>query len=206
MNFSIPIVAYLSPLLVGLIVPLLLNDRKQKIFVLLLKIIIPSLVISLIIAFLHIVSKPTGFSLNIARFLYFVIFLSGWALFTAGIYYLFITLGAGKDISYLIISLIILLMNTTIFYVNPIISAVQDNTVLRQKIIEVAININPILTIATNFFHHDLLRSSTIYSICDIGSYYFYSYAHWVTILIYYLIIGVFTFILAVIPNGIKSQ
>ena len=138
-------------------------------------------------------SLPLGF----ANLLCLAVFLWGWLMMIAGTAYLVIKLGLNKNIAYIIVSVLILLTNATVFYINPFISAWQDNPALRQWIIKIGVTINPMLTISSNFFRHDLLRSRVMYSLCDIGPYYFYSYANWFTLWVIYVIIGAVTFIIA---------
>lgn len=211
MNYFIPIIVYISPLFLGLIIPFLAlhflysHNNKKKLIklkqIFLIGITLPVIIITIIIGALHIIYPSATFHLTSSNFLCLVIFLFGWALMIAGVCYLFSTLGLNKNSIYVIISILILLTNTTMFYINPFISAVQSDLVSRQWLIKLAVHINPILTIASNFFKHDILRSNSMYSICDIGPYYFYSYANWIKVLLYYILISISAFGLTVISN-----
>lgn len=205
MNYLVPIIAYLCPLILGLIVAFLVatsNFTQQRIRgvgkIILYYVTLSLLAIMIIIG---VIPGPGSFSLSFANFICLSIFLWGWLVMVAGISYLFIVVGLNKNIAYIIASFIILLTNATVFYINPFINAWQDNLVLRQWIIKIGVAINPMLTVASNFFSHDLLRSREMYSICDIGPYYFYSYADWFSVWVVYLIIGVLTITLAVIKK-----
>ncbi|MFH1231091.1 MAG: hypothetical protein V1709_06290 [Planctomycetota bacterium] len=209
MKYLTPIIVYLSPLLLGLIIPFLVlyshhshNSAKKLIQILLVRITLPVIIITIIIGVLNNIIPHTIFSLTTINFIYLAVFLWGWALMTAGFCYLFITLGLDKNLIYVIISILMILANTTVFYINPFINAVQSDIVLRQWLIKVAVHINPMLTIASNFFKHDILRSNSMYSICDIGPYYFYGYANWIKVLLYYVLIGFLALGLSVIINS----
>lgn len=162
---------------------------------------LPLCAIMLIIGFI-----PSFLSLGFVNLLCLAIFLWGWLMMIAGVSYLFIRVGLNKNIAYIIVSLVILLLNSTIFYINPFINAWQDNPGLRQWIIKTGVAINPMLTVAGNFFSHDLLRSRAMYALCDIGPYYFYSYANWFTLWVIYIIIGVLTFTLVVIKDKMTTK
>ena len=209
MNYIVPIISYLSPLLLGLVVPFLIafrNDKVSLLRIVLYKVTLPVIIVMIIVSILNIIYLNNPFSLTIINSLQLTVFLWLWALMTAGVCYLFITLGVDKNLIYIIISILILLTNTTIFYINPFINACQQNTILRQGVIKIAMNINPILVIAGNFFKHDILRSNSMYSICDIGPYYFYGYANWINVLLYYILISILTFGLAVISRKYKNN
>lgn len=203
MNYIVPILAYLCPLLLGLVIAFLVATSKftqQGVNglgrITLYYITLPLIGLMLIIG---LIPSSAPFNLSFVNLLYLAIFLWGWLVMVAGVSYLFIKIGLNKNITYIIVSFIILLLNSTIFYINPFISAWQDNPGLRQAIIDLAVKINPLLTIASSFFHHDLLRSRAMYSLCDIGPYYFYSYANWPMVLLCYVLIGVFTFGLGIL-------
>jgi len=205
MEYVVPIFAYLCPLVLGLVVAFLVatSDFTQQGVkglgkIILYYVTLPLIAIMLIIGLIPCLpagtASPAPFNLGFANLLYLAVFLWGWLMMVAGVSYLFIRLGLNKNIAYIIVSLLILLTNATIFYINPFISAWQDNPGLRQWIIKIGMAINPMLAIAGNFFSHDLLRSRVMYSLCDIGPYYFYSYADWFTLWIIYMVIGILTF------------
>lgn len=215
MNYLIPIIVYLSPLLLGLTIPFLAlyfpyshNNKKKPIKLrqlFLIGITLPIVIITIIIGALHIIYPSAVFHLTFSNFICLVIFLFGWSLMIAGVCYLFSTLGLSRNSIYVIIFILILSANTTMFYINPFISAVQSDPVSRQWLIKLAVHINPILTIAGNFFKHDILRSGSMYSICDIGPYYFYGYADWIKVLLYYILIGISAWGLALISSWLIS-
>jgi magnesium-transporting ATPase (P-type) len=208
MNYFIPIIAYLSPLLLGLIIPFLLlyapsskKDIRTLIKIILVRITLPVIIIAVIVIGLHIISSSNQFHLTTVNFLYLMLFLWSWSLMIGGISYLCSIFNLNRNGMYVIIFILILLANTTVFYINPFIQAVNSDVIVRQWLIKLSIHINPILTIASNFFKHDLLRSNSLYSICDIGPYYFYTYASWITITIYYIIVGILAFGIAEIKR-----
>ncbi|MDI6733405.1 MAG: hypothetical protein QME51_04915 [Planctomycetota bacterium] len=181
------------------------RDRRERhpLYILLYSVIIPGVIVGLMATLLQAFFLPERFgALTFINSLYLIIFLCGWGCMIAGLFYLVGNLGAGIHFSYVLVSLIVILLNTTVFYINPLISAVQHNHILRQWVIKIAVNINPMLIIASNFFGHDPLRFREMYSICDIGPYYFYSYAHWCTILVFYIIIGVLSFAISRLLSG----
>ena len=201
MEYIVPIFAYLCPLILGLTVAFLVATStfinkgiKGLCQIILYYVTLPLIAVMIIIG---LIPGPDRFHLSIANLLYLAVFLWGWLVMVAGVSYLFIRLGLNKNIAYIIVSLLILLTNGTIFYINPFISAWQDNPGLRQWIIGLAVKINPMLTVVGSFFSHDLLRAREMYSLCDIGPYYFYSYANWFTLWIVYMVIGILTFVIA---------
>ena len=199
MEYFVPIFVYLSPALIGLTVAFLVatSDFTRQGFKGLGKLILYYVTLPLIIIMLILGLVQSSLPLGFANLLCLAVFLWGWLMMIAGTAYLVIKLGLNKNIAYIIVSVLILLTNATVFYINPFISAWQDNPALRQWIIKIGVTINPMLTIASNFFRHDLLRSRVMYSLCDIGPYYFYSYANWFTLWVIYVIIGAVTFIIA---------
>jgi len=199
MEYFVPIFVYLSPALMGLTVAFLVatSDFTRQGFKGLGKLILYYVTLPLIIIMLILGLVQSSLPLGFANLLCLAVFLWGWLMMIAGTAYLVIKLGLNKNIAYIIVSVLILLTNATVFYINPFISAWQDNPALRQWIIKIGVTINPMLTIASNFFRHDLLRSRVMYSLCDIGPYYFYSYANWFTLWVIYVIIGAVTFIIA---------
>ena len=199
MEYFVPIFVYLSPALMGLKVAFLVatSDFTRQGFKGLGKLILYYVTLPLIIIMLILGLVQSSLPLGFANLLCLAVFLWGWLMMIAGTAYLVIKLGLNKNIAYIIVSVLILLTNATVFYINPFISAWQDNPALRQWIIKIGVTINPMLTIASNFFRHDLLRSRVMYSLCDIGPYYFYSYANWFTLWVIYVIIGAVTFIIA---------
>ncbi|HLD35728.1 MAG TPA: hypothetical protein VJC37_03325 [Planctomycetota bacterium] len=205
MNYITPIVAYLSPLVLGLIVAFLVatsDFTRQGIKglgkIILYYVALPPIVVMLIIG---IIPGSGRFHLGFTDLIYLAIFLWGWLMMIAGVTCLAVKLALNKNVVYVAVSLLILLTNATVFYINPFISAWQDNPVLRQWIIKTGIAVNPMLTITGNLFHHDLLRSRAMYALCDIGPYYYYSYANWFTLWVIYMVIGVLTIGLAVIKK-----
>lgn len=215
MNYIVPIICYISPLILGLVVAFLVVTSiftQQGIWglgkVILYYVTLPIVAIMIIIGLIPCLPAGTASSLplDFANLIWLFVFLWGWLVMVTGITYLFITLSINKNVVYIIVSFIILLTNATVFYINPFISAWQDNPALRQWVIKIGVVINPMLTIASNFFRHDLLRSREMYSICDMGPYYFYSYADWFILWIIYMIIGVLTIALAVIKNYPKGS
>ncbi|MEW6027056.1 MAG: hypothetical protein AB1599_07175 [Planctomycetota bacterium] len=205
MEYLVPVFAYFSPVFFGLIIAFLAassvfankNIRglgKALLYYLTLPLIVLMLIIWLI-------PSPAPFNIGFVNLLYLTIFLWGWLVMISGVTYLSIRLGANKNVVYIVVALLILLTNSTIFYINPFINAWQDEPVMRQGIIGLAVKINPMLTVASNFFRHDLLRSRETYSLCDIGPYYFYTYADWFITWIVYIIIGAITITLAVIKD-----
>jgi len=198
MEYFVTIFAYLCQLILGLVVSFLVatsDFTRQGVKglgkMLLYYLTIPLIALMIIIG---LIPSPAPFNLGFTNLFYLAVFLWGWLVMVAGVSYLLIRLGLNKNIAYITVSVLILLTNATIFYINPFISAWQDNPGLRQWIIGLAVKINPMLTIAGNFFSHDLLRAREMYSLCDIGPYYFYSYANWVTLWIIYVVIGILTF------------
>ncbi|MBI5779039.1 MAG: hypothetical protein HZA49_06245 [Planctomycetes bacterium] len=210
MNYFVPVFAYLSPVLLGLIVAFLVATSeftrqgvKSIGKMLLYYLTIPVLAVMIVIG---LVPSPASFNISFINLLCLAVFFWGWLIMVAGVSYLFIRAGLNKNIAYIIVSLLILLTNATVFYINPFISAWQDNPGLRQWIIGLAVKINPMLTVAGNFFGHDLLRARAMYSLCDIGPYYFYSYANWFTLWIIYVIIGAVMIGLALIKKNINTN
>jgi hypothetical protein len=177
------------------------NKITKTIRMILIRIVSAVIATVIIIAILHIIYPSDAFHLTIPGFLYLTAFLLGWALVISGLCYFLISLGLNKNAAYVISVILILIANTAIFYVNPFINAVQSDIVLRQWLIKFTVHINPMLTIASNFFKYDILRSNLMYSICDIGPYYFYGYANWINVLLYYILLSVFAFGLAIISN-----
>ena len=199
MNYITPIVAYLSPLVLGLIVAFLVatsDFTRQGIKglgkIILYYVALPPIVVMLIIG---IIPGSGRFHLGFTDLIYLAIFLWGWLMMIAGVTCLAVKLALNKNVVYVAVSLLILLTNATVFYINPFISAWQDNPVLRQWIIKTGI------AVTGNLFHHDLLRSRAMYALCDIGPYYYYSYANWFTLWVIYMVIGVLTIGLAVIKK-----
>ena len=203
MEYFVPIFVYLSPALMGLTVAFLVatSDFTRQGFKGLGKLILYYVTLPLIIIMLILGLVQSSLPLGFANLLCLAVFLWGWLMMIAGTAYLVIKLGLNKNIAYIIVSVLILLTNATVFYINPFISAWQDNPVLRQWIIKTGIAVNPMLTITGNLFHHDLLRSRAMYALCDIGPYYYYSYANWFTLWVIYMVIGVLTIGLAVIKK-----
>lgn len=195
-----PVLAYTSPLLLGLVVlsALALSSSPNKNLWHLVKqfalcVTVPVIIISALLVLLQLIFPHKTLALNAIGIMKLTAFLWTWALMAGGIYSLMVAIGLGKHLSLVIVFLLILLMNTTVFYINPFISSVQDNPALRQSVIKIAVSGNPMLTIAGSLFHHDLLRARLMYSICDIGPYYFYSYGHWATTAFYCGLIGILT-------------
>ena len=210
MEYFVPVFAYLSPVLLGLIVAFLVaisDFTRQGVKgigkMLLYYITLPLIALMIIIG---LVPGPAPFNPGFVNLLYLSVFLWGWLVMVAGVSYLFIRLGLNNNVVYIVIALLILLTNSTVFYINPFITAWQDNPGLRQWIIKTGVAINPMLTVAGNFFSHDLLRSRAMYALCDIGPYYFYSYANWFTLWVIYIIIGVLTFTLVVIKDKMTTK
>jgi hypothetical protein len=212
MEYVVPIFTYLSPVLLGLIVALIVATSdftrqgvkglgKMLLFYLTIPLIALMVVIWLIPCLPAGTASPASFNLGFVNLLCLAIFLWGWLVMVTGVSYLLVRLGLNKNVSYIIVSSLILLTNATVFYINPFITAWQDNPVLRQWIIKTGVAINPMLTVASSFFSHDLLRARAMYSLCDIGPYYFYSYANWFTLWIIYIIIGAVAIGLAVIKK-----
>jgi hypothetical protein len=195
----VAVLVYLSPLLIGLFIPFLLknSERNQptqlrKIIALLIPVILPAALLAFIFAVWQACS-PGVFSLSASNLLKLTIFLCGWSVMIIGVHRLLITLLANRNLAYIILMLLIILMNTTVFYVNPFLDAVNSDLNTRKIIIKLAISLNPILAIAGSFFRHDLLRANIMYSLCDIGPYYFYTYTSGTVIFISYMLIGLLT-------------
>lgn len=189
----LPIVAYISPLIIGLLIPFLLKAEYS-----LKRLIITSLIISglfwLITGLLNILSAKSGFSLSITQWLGLGIFYLGYAMLISGVSYLLTSLKVSAPVTQVVVSIGVLLMNSTVFYANPIIESVAANQQARQWAIKSVININPMIVIAANFFNHDILRAGKMYALSVIGPYYPYSYPAWGWILLVYLTFGLVCF------------
>ncbi|MBI4713081.1 MAG: hypothetical protein HY762_07265 [Planctomycetes bacterium] len=189
----LPIVAYISPLIIGLLIIFLLKTGHR-----LKRVIITSLIISalfwLITGLLNILSAKSGFSLSITQWLGLGIFYLGYGILISGVFYLLTSLKVFAPVTQVVVSIGALLMNSTVFYANPIIESVAANQQTRQWLIKSVININPMIVIAANFFNHDILRAGKMYAVSVIGPYYQYSYPGWRWVLLVYLVLGLVCF------------
>lgn len=134
------------------------------------------------------------FSLSFGGLAGLGVFLWSWLLAVSGLGCLLSSLGLGRRLSYLLVAVLILLTNTTAFYINPVINAWQGDFLARQWVIKAGIAVNPMLALASNFFRHDLLRAREMYALCDIGPYYFYGYPDWTALWAWYLGLGLAAF------------
>jgi hypothetical protein len=218
MEYSVPIVVYICPLFLGLTTAFLAvtsDFNRQGIKglgkILLYYVTLPAAVVVFFagigLSVMPVRLHSDNFALSFAGLAGLGVFLWGWLALAAGVSCLLVRLGLNKQVSYISVSLLILLTNTTVFYINPFISAWQGDLIARQWVIKAGVAVNPMLVLAGNFFGHDLLRAREMYGICDIGPYYYYSYPDWLAVWMYYLGAGLLAFVLAaIIRKGGANQ
>lgn len=210
---AIRLIIYLSPLLLGLITPFLMNTKRvyehtQKRSILkLLSIFIPAFIVTF--GLILILSLSFLFSgVDFTKSLNLLLFLVGFNGLIISLFILLIRLGVSSNLSQLIIMVLVIMMCGTVFYANPFIETYRTDQEIRQTIINLAVNLNPILVIAGNFWGHDLLRAQQMYQISLIGPYYPYSYTDWRYLLIGYWVIAILCLAISqiVLPRKSSSE
>lgn len=191
------IIAYFLPIIIGLTIPFLLTlnqkwDTTWPVRTLWRSRAIGLIIsLSLILGLINLFTPSTSRLLTTANFFCLMFFLLGFGLLIMAIFYLLTSVGLSGALSQLITSLVALLMNTTVFYANPLIETYQSNPdtfVSGQTITNLVVNLNPMIIIASNFFGHDLLRAPTLYATSAIS---YYSYAVWTKVFLWYIVIAV---------------
>lgn len=192
----IRLIIYLTPLLIGLLTPFLMNWKgvrehiKTRTFLKSLLafksvlIVVFSLIFILSLVFLF---GGGGF----VKFFNLLLFLIGFSVLIISLFILLVTLGISGNLSQFMLTMLVVLMYGTVFCANPLIETYKNDQETRQTIIGLAVNLNPMLVIAGNFFDHDLMRAQHMYRISLIGPYYPYSYTDWRYLLIGYLITAI---------------
>lgn len=210
---AIRLVIYLSPLLIGLITPFLMNTKgirehaKIHAFLKFLLVFKTAFIVtfgSILILSLSVLFSGADFikSLNL------LLFLVGFNGLIISLFILLIRLGVSSNLSQLIVTVLVIMMCGTVFYANPFIETYRADQEIRQTIINLAVNLNPMLVIAGNFFGHDLLRAQQMYQLSLIGPYYPYSYTDWRYLVIGYWVIAILCLTISqiVLPRQSSSE
>lgn len=178
------LVAYLSPVILALVIPFLLNQRKKKVEVLI-AVGIPTFCVGVVLAVVVIFSG----GLTFVSYLKLVLFLIIYGLMIGSLCLLLVSLGVSGNLMQVIVTLITFLMLGTVFYANPLIESAPSNQI-RQAIVQWSINLNPILIIAGTVFNYDIMLSPLMYRISLI-QYYPHYYPEWWNFIAAYLVVGV---------------
>ncbi|MFH1227509.1 MAG: hypothetical protein V1701_06355 [Planctomycetota bacterium] len=187
----VPIIAYSSPIVIGLIIPLLLTERKKHLAEFLVKVLILTGITSLVVGIAALLARDTFYYLTIQSYVFFVIFLASWSVLVSGLYFFLAHLNNIRIPAMIITYAVIIFLYGLVFFANPLIETFSYSLYARQFVIKIIVFINPFLTIAANFFRDDILRAGTIYKQSIIGAYYSYSYADWRVCSFVYCVIGV---------------
>lgn len=197
------LVCYLSPIVLGIIIPFLLNQfhkDKQTRY----RKIIPSVFTLLLILIIILgVSIFTG-GLNFIGFIKIAVFLFAYSLMIMALYIMLTSIGLSGILSQVIVIMPVLLMNGTVFYANPLIESVTSNQ-FREMIVQWSINLNPMLIIGANFFNYDMILAPQMYKLSLI-QYYPHYYSSWGYVVSGYLFITAICFGITMLKKtSIKS-
>ncbi|MBI5359371.1 MAG: hypothetical protein HZA48_02180 [Planctomycetes bacterium] len=99
----------------------------------------------------------------------------------------------------------ILFFSFSVFWANPLIEAYRNSPV-RDTLIYIAVNFNPMVTAYAHGYGADMLRQKLMYDISLIGPYYPYHVAGLFTIILSYLIPGAFLTELAFLKYKLASR
>lgn len=208
-------VCYLSPVIIGIIIPFLLNhpvkdppEPRQTDTVglgsrragktLSRKIIPSGITLLLILVIILCVSVFTG-GLTPLSFIALASFLLVYTLMIMVVYFMLTSIGFSGIISQVIVIILILLMSGTVFYANPLIETAPSP--LRGMIVQWSINLNPMLIISANFFNYDMILAPQMYKLSLI-QYYPHYYLAWGYVVIGYLIVTMVCFCIIMVKRS----
>jgi len=192
-------VCYLSPVILGIIIPFLLNHLiKDK--TLSRKIIPSGIALLLILIIILAVSVFTG-GLNLLGFIKVAVFLLAYTLLIMSLYIMLTSIGFSGILSQVIVTTLVLLMSGTVFYTNPFIESISSGH-FRETLIQCSINLNPMLVIGANFFNYDTMLAPQMYKLSLI-QYYPHYYLSWGYVIIGYLIVTLVCFGIIMIKKAL---
>lgn len=144
---------------------------------------LPVIIISAVNLFNPQISLPGNFKAMLIN-LSFVVFTAGIAFFFRAV--------SGRHAVFAQFSstALILLFSFSVFWMNPLIEAYRNSPV-RDGLIYIAVNFNPMVTAYAHGFGADMLRQKLMYDISLIGPYYPYHVAGLFTVVLSYFIPGV---------------
>ena len=127
-------------------------------------------------------SLPGNFKAMLIN-LSFIVFTAGIALFFRAV--------SGKRVVFaqFASTALILFFSFSVFWINPLIEAYRNSPV-RDTLIYIAVNLNPMVTAYAHGYGADMLRQKLMYDISLIGPYYPYHVAGLFTIILSYLVPG----------------
>ena len=115
--------------------------------------------------------------------------LAAFAALLLGVFFLLSSLGASAPLCQLAASLASILLLGTLFCTNGIIEGCQGAG-LRDWLVQAAVTVNPVSTLAKSVCGLDMLRGRIMYDLSVIPSYYRFSYTSWQKMALGYLLVG----------------
>lgn len=203
---TVPIIAYLSPVFIALIIPVIMpfNASGLKSYAIRTGIVTAGLIV--IIGALNWAMTHGPFYLTAVSLLGLAAFLISWSMMISGLLYLLASLRLGLILAQVIIYAIVLIIHSRIFWANPLIETFAANMAIRQLVIKILVATTPFLTIASNFFQNDILRSTKMYTISIIGPYYSYGYADWRIVSLIYCLIGSMCYVIGHYSSTVSDR
>ena len=198
------LLAFLSPLLVGLATPFLLaqySKQGTKKAVTMLGGFVIAIAIILILL-------SVTFKVNLTNALKLCLFLAAFEMALAGGFYLLSILFNAK-ISQLLISLLVVAMLGTIFYFNPIIEKYEESGYTSGQIAEVcnvALQANPYGVVSGSIFGIDFIRENKGIYRNSLISLYNFRYPDWTKVLAGYIIFSVIASGFAILANFLRRR
>lgn len=180
--------AYLSPVIMALVIPFLLNHPKTRFTNYRLQVLIPAGISVLIILIALAVVVIFSGGLTLVGYLKLAAFLIGYGLMLTSLCLLMMSSAVSSNLTQVIVTALAFLMLGTVFYANPLIESTPSNQI-RQGIVQWSINLNPILVIAGTVFNYDIMLSPLMYRISLI-QYYPHYYPEWWNFIVAYLVVG----------------
>ena len=207
------IIAYLTPLLLGIMIPFLMNTRTtdqnqtsvRQFRNIPVKPILGAGILILLIGLANFLTTPSDRGLNFSDWLTLSVFLAGFSLLLIATCYLLSQLGCSGNLTQGLVSFVTLLITTTVFWLDPLIESLAGNHTLRQWLINWTMNINPTLTLASNFFRDDPMRAPEMYQHSVIGVSY-YAYAAWWKIMIGHLGLAVLFILMGKVYESVRRK
>ena len=185
------ILAFLSPLLAGLLVPFLLalaRDRKwsRPAALAAAPLGVVSLIVLLLMAWI-----PSGD--RFSCWLELSCFLLAFGVLLFGLFHLLLGLGRSTTLAQIGTGLLVLLMVGTLFYFDPLLEQVREAGTLHTRV-EWAMKGNPYVVVASSIFEEDVLTRPFLYRhtlLADLPR----SYPEWPPVALGYVVLGFFSYV-----------